>query len=114
MRGNVLIALIKLRLFQIEAVRKHDVSFVKENLAQQQLGRAPGVDAVEVLCDNRQLLMMTFMCDVLILCRFVLVLILILSLCLLTQLFFFFFSCFAVAGRHRHMGNFPKMLSKEG
>ena len=76
-RGNVLIALIKLRLFQIEAVRKHDVSFVKENLAQQQLGRAPGVDAVEVLCDNRQLLMMTFMCDVLILCRFVLIL----SLC---------------------------------
>ncbi len=69
-RGNALVALIKLRINQIDAVRKHDIHFVKENLAQQNLdGKIQGVDAVEVLCDNRQLLMMTFLCDVLILCR---------------------------------------------
>jgi hypothetical protein len=69
-RGNALVALIKLRISQVSAVRKHDLSFVKENLAQQNLeGKIHGVDAVEVLCDNRQLLMMTFLCDVLILCR---------------------------------------------
>ena len=69
-RGNALVALIKLRITQIDAVRKHDVSFVQENLAQQNLdGKIQGIDAVEVLCDNRQLLMMTFLCDVLILCR---------------------------------------------
>ena len=69
-RGNALVALIKLRINQIDAVRKHDITFVKENLAQQNLdGKIQGVDAVEVLCDNRQLLMMTFLCDVLILCR---------------------------------------------
>ena len=69
-RGNALVALIKLRITQLDAVRKHDIAFVKENLAQQNLdGKIQGVDAFEVLCDNRQLLMMTFLCDVLILCR---------------------------------------------
>ena len=69
-RGNALVALIKLRISQLDAVRRHDITFVKENLAQQNLdGKIQGVDAVEVLCDNRQLLMMTFLCDVLILCR---------------------------------------------
>ena len=69
-KGNALVALIKLRITQIDAVRKHDVNFVRENLAKQNLeGTIQGVDAVEVLCDNRQLLMMTFLCDVLILCR---------------------------------------------
>jgi len=69
-RGTALVSLIKLRITMVDHVRKHDVKFVKENLAQQNLdGRIQGVDAVDVLCDNRQLLMMTFLCDVLILCR---------------------------------------------
>jgi len=85
-RGNSLVALIRLRISQIDAVRKHDISFVRENLAKQNLQEQEGIQgqvggAIEVLCDNRQLLMMTFLCDVLILCR--------------------------------HMGNFPTMLQPQ-
>ncbi len=69
-RGFSLLALIRLRISQIDVVRKHDLSFVQRNMAKQHLeGFIHGVPAAEVLCDNRQLLLMTFLCDVLILCR---------------------------------------------
>jgi hypothetical protein len=63
-RGNVLVALIKLYIIHVSAARKQSLSFVKENLAQQNL-EGKWMDTVEVLCNYRQFLMMTFLCDVL-------------------------------------------------